>query len=64
MEERKRTWWAVVIIDRYHGPLILNMYKLTRMHRVVSIGGKGRFLACEDPGVQTHLPVDVAAWVS
>lgn len=33
------------------------------MHRVVSIGGKGRFLACEDPGIQTHLPVATAAWV-
>jgi hypothetical protein len=38
--------------------------ELRHLLRVVSIGGRGRFLACEDPRVNTQLPVLTSAWVS
>ncbi|KFY03880.1 hypothetical protein O988_01141 [Pseudogymnoascus sp. VKM F-3808] len=45
LEERRRTWWGVVILDR-----------------VVSIGSKGRVLACEDPRDRAALPATTSAW--
>ena len=65
VEERRRIWWAIIILDRYifqisptyHSPAIL-----TPPPSFVTIGCPGRPFATPEPTLDDLLPSDDAAW--
>lgn len=65
VEERRRVWWAIVILDRfvavpgYCGSFILDT---NNKKSFVSIGCPGRPFATADPKLDDFLPADDAAW--
>jgi hypothetical protein len=66
VEERRRAWWAVVILDRYlfsFWPLRLTPGSLTfSMYSFVSIAAPTRPFATPDPELDDLLPVDDEDW--
>jgi hypothetical protein len=66
VEERRRAWWAVVILDRYlfsFYPLLFTPRLLTfSMYRFVSIAAPTRPFATSDPELDDLLPVDDEDW--
>jgi hypothetical protein len=65
LEERRRVWWAIVILDRLENPFLKSFFerhRLTFCCSFVNIGCTGRPLATEDPQLHDRLPTNDAAW--
>ena len=65
-EERKRAWWAVLILDRYVCYVtIIEMAPLSdHLARFVNLGNPTRTLAIGDPDSDSILPMDDEVWNS
>ena len=71
IEERRRVWWAILLLDRLVHNFFGQQWSLARVKwshhvadcsRYVNLGNPGRQLATEDPTFDTYLPVDDDAW--
>lgn len=68
VEERRRVWWAIVILDRLvtecfpQQPVRYSMNRKLTTLSFVSIGCPGRPFATADPTLDDLLPTDDAAW--
>jgi len=62
-EERRRTWWGVLIADR---SVTLRFFPFpdSNDNRVVKIGSQGHILNSQEPHDDTILPSNDNAWVS
>lgn len=61
-EERARTWWGVLLVDRFEIPKILTLID-THNFRMVSIGNMGYIINSQEPSGGDKLPIDDNAWV-
>lgn len=63
-EERRRVWWAVILLDRY--VWLINRSTLfspiTYPIRYINIGGGNRPFACNDAKLDDLLPMDEESW--
>jgi hypothetical protein len=68
VEERRRVWWAIVILDRLvltptmSSSSVSSQPHTDRLPRFVSIGNPGRRLATDDPKLDDLLPANDIAW--
>ncbi|KUL82557.1 hypothetical protein ZTR_09179 [Talaromyces verruculosus] len=61
-EERRRVWWAIVILDRFVINGILYVLMANGHYRFVNIGCPGRPFATADPELSDLLPADDEEW--
>jgi hypothetical protein len=63
VEEKKRVWWAVLILDRYarllFGFIIVNS---NSVHSCINLGNPTRALATNEPLPSTYLPMEDDTW--
>lgn len=64
MEERRRTWWAVIILDRYK-PAIKTVPQLSANERgsLVAVGSISRFSPSVEADPKMSLPGPTSCWV-
>jgi hypothetical protein len=62
VEERRRVWWAIVILDRFVAVHLSPLFWILITQSFVSIGCPGRPFATADPKLDDFLPADDAAW--
>jgi Fungal specific transcription factor domain len=64
-EERRRVWWAIIILERYvcfQALLHVILYLLTVAARIAYLGWPGRPLQTPDPASTDILPADDLPW--
>lgn len=62
-EEKKRVWWAVLILDRYPLPLVvLFTVKSNELYSCINLGNPTRALATEEPLSSSCLPIEDDTW--
>jgi len=61
-EERRRTWWGVLIADRFVN-LRFNPFPDSNDNRVIKIGSQGHVLNSQEPHDDTILPSNDNTWV-
>lgn len=61
VEERRRVWWAIVILDRFV-LLLAKCFHMLIQNSFVSIGCPGRPFATTDPRLSDLLPADDDKW--
>ncbi len=64
-EEKRRSWWAVLILDRFvtFGPDRVHVQKLT-IPSVMQLGNPSQVLCTEEPASSSYLPTDDASFES
>ena len=62
MEERRRTWWAILILDRSARPYLPDTHLLTANRRCMQIGNPSRPLCSQNPTIDSLLPSDDQAF--
>ena len=63
VEEKKRTWWAVLILDRYQLLSSVRLrWLLTHLDSCMNLGNPTRALATEEPLPSSCLPIEDDTW--
>lgn len=63
IEEMRRVWWGILILDRYAAPNGTDVIIANFEHRFLNLGNPSRCLTTKDPVYDDYLPVDDRAFL-